>query len=34
MINPLHKNGKTLSEYLIALHGQMGKHCHATQCAF
>jgi len=34
MTNPLHKNGKTLSEYLNAFHSQMGKHCHAMPCAF
>jgi hypothetical protein len=34
MINALHKNGKTLSEYLNALHSQIGKRCPATPHAF
>lgn len=34
VINPLHLNGKTLSHYLSALNGRMGKHCPAMPCHF
>jgi len=34
VINPLHLNGKTLSQYLSALNSLMGKHCPAVPCHF
>lgn len=34
VINPLHLNGRTLSQYLSAPNGRLGKHCPAMSCHF